>query len=167
MSENVGDRFDRLPETAPERTVDGRPTRTEVLAWWEDRFEIPNSTFDGYTFWEKGSGKIWALHHDLEEPVRIEALGMPVLRTRQEHWKPTTDAAQRFGSAATKNVISLQHDRAVSFLAGEDQAIEWEGDWGYLIAAHDIAGRREPIGVGLYTYGELTSMVPKGRRRQF
>ncbi|MFB6268047.1 MAG: hypothetical protein ABEI31_10340 [Halodesulfurarchaeum sp.] len=167
MSENVGDRFDRLPETAAERTVEGRPTRTAVLEWWEQRFEIAQSTFDGYTFWEKGSGKIWALHHDLEGPVRIEALGMPVLRTRQEHWKPTTDAAQRFGSKATKNVIRLQDDEARSFLAGEDQVIEWDGDWGYLIAAHDIAGRPEPIGVGLYTYGELKSMMPKGRRRQF
>jgi NOL1/NOP2/fmu family ribosome biogenesis protein len=92
---------------------------------------------------------------------------MPVLRTRQEFWKPTTDAAQRFGLRAKKNVIELDPAAAERFIAGEDQEIEWDGDWGYLIAGHEIAGAREPIGVGLYTYGELKSMVPKGRRREF
>jgi len=51
-------------------------------------------------------------------------------------------------------------------MAGDDQDIEWDGDWGYLIVTHDLAGEPEPVGVGLYTYGELRSMVPKGRRRE-
>ncbi|MEF8781374.1 MAG: hypothetical protein V5A46_11925, partial [Haloferacaceae archaeon] len=97
-------------------------------------------------------------------PIEIEGLRRAFLRTRQEHWKPTTNAVQRFGGGATKNVIRVDGERATRFLAGADQEIEWDGDWGYLIVVHEYAGEREPIGVGLYLYGELRSVVPKGRQ---
>jgi NOL1/NOP2/fmu family ribosome biogenesis protein len=164
---NDSTRFDRLPATAGDRTVEGRATRREVLEWWEGRFGIPPAAFEDFTFWEKGAGKVWILAGDAADPIEIEALGMTFLRTRQEHWKPTTEAVQRFGELATENVVDLDDEAARRFLAGEDQEIEWGGDWGYLVAAHDVAGERAPIGVGLFTYGELKSMVPKGRRREF
>jgi len=162
---NDGQRFDRLPATDDEREVAGRATRREVLDWWEERFAIPPETFEGFTFWEKGKGKIWAFHGEVVDPIRIEGLGMTFLRTRQEHWKPTTEAAQRFGRAASKNVLELDREEAEAFAAGVDQDLDWDGDWGYLIAAHDLAGGLEPLGVGLYLHGELRSVVPKGRQR--
>ncbi|MFW6003656.1 MAG: DUF7122 family protein [Halanaeroarchaeum sp.] len=165
--ENRSDRFERLPATESDRSVPGRPTRTAVLEWWDERFAIGPETFADFTFWEKGAGRVWALHHELAGPVQVEALGLPVLRTRQEYWKPTTDAVQRFGRTAAKNVIELDEREAGRFVAGEDQDVDWEGDWGYLVAAHEVAGELEPIGVGLFTYGTLQSMVPKGRRREF
>jgi len=166
MSQNDGSRFDRLPDTAADREVEGRATRAEVLSFFEERFGVPPETFTGYTFWEKGAGKVWALHGEVPTPARVEALGMVVLRTRQEHWKPTTDAAQRFGGLATRNVLELAEPAARRFLAGEDQDVAWDGDWGYLVVAHDLAGAPEPIGVGLYLHGELRSTVPKGRQRE-
>jgi len=166
-ADNRSDAFERLPETAAERAVDGRVTRREVVDYWTDRFGLPAATFADVTFWEKGAGRIWALSEDLEGPIPIEALGLPILRTRQEFWKPTTDAARRFGTVATENVIHLDEPAARAFLAGEDQELPWDGDWGYLIVAHDIAGSPEPIGVGRYTYGSLQSMLPKGQRRSF
>lgn len=165
--ENRSDRFERLPATEADRNVPERPTRAAVLEWWDDRFAMEPDSFADFTFWEKGAGRVWALHHELAGPVRIEALGLPILRTRQEFWKPTTEAVQRFGAEATRNVIELDTTAAERFVAGEDQDVQWEGDWGYLIAAHEIAGGVEPIGVGLFTYGTLQSMVPKGRRREF
>ncbi len=165
LEENVGQRFDRLPATTAERTVEGRVSRAEVLEYFEDRFGIPPATFDDHTFWEKGAGKIWIYAGESPSPVELEALGMTCLRTRQEHWKPTTDFVQRFGRHATDCVIDLTREQARRFVAGEDQDLEWDGDWGYLIAAHRIAGEREPLGVGLYLHGELRSLVPKGRRR--
>ncbi|WP_227376564.1 DUF7122 family protein [Haladaptatus halobius] len=162
---NDGQRFDRLPATADERQVSGRATRREVLDWWDERFGIPPETFDDYSFWEKGKGKIWVLRGDLGSPVRIEALGMTFLRTRQKHWKPTTNAAQRFGRLATKNVAELDREQARRFARGEDQELDWDGDWGYLVAAHELAGEREPLGVGLFLHGELQSLVPQGRQR--
>lgn len=161
---NDGHRFDRLPATAAEREVPGRATREEVLDWWEARFGVPPEAFDGHTFWEKGKGKIWAFSGVVPDGISVEGLGMRILRTRQEHWKPATNAVQRFGRRATRNVIDLDPERASRFAAGEDQEVEWDGDWGYLIAAHRIAGEREPIGVGLYLHGELRSTMPKGRQ---
>ncbi|WP_247728940.1 DUF7122 family protein [Halovivax limisalsi] len=165
LDANEGERFDRLPETPADRTVEGRVSREELLEYFADRFAIPPETFDAYTFWEKGAGKIWIYSGEAPDPIEIEALGMTCLRTRQEHWKPTTDFVQRFGHRASECVIDLDESAAARFVAGEDQELEWDGDWGYLIAAHEVAGERAPLGIGLYVYGELRSLVPKGRRR--
>ncbi len=164
-AENVGDRFDRLPASPEARRVDGRAARSAVLGYLDDRFGIPPETFAGHTFWEKGAGKVWVVHGDYPSPIEVEGLGMTCLRTRQEFWKPTTDFAQRFGDRATRNVVVLGDDAAARFMTGETQAVAWDGDWGYLIAARETAGEPAPLGVGRYTYGELQSMVPKGRRR--
>ncbi|WP_435335064.1 DUF7122 family protein [Haloarchaeobius sp. TZWWS8] len=165
MSGNDGQQFDRLPETDAEQEVDGRATREAVVGWWEDRFGVPPETFADHTFYEKGKGKIWAFAGDVPDSISVEGVGMTFLRTRQEHWKPTTDAVQRFGRHATKNVVELDEDEARKFAAGEDQELDYDGDWGYVIAAHELAGEREPLGVGLFLYGELRSVVPKGRQR--
>ena len=165
MRENASHRFERLPATAADRRVEGRPSREAVLDFWEARYGVPRDVFDDYSFWEKGAGKVWVSPSEVPDGLAVESLGLTFLRTRQEHWKPTTNAVQRFGRHATRNVIALDPATARRFVAGEDQDLDWDGDWGYLIAAHDLAGEREPIGVGLYLHGELRSTVPKGRRR--
>ncbi|WP_277552526.1 DUF7122 family protein [Halobaculum limi] len=164
---NDGSQFDRLPATDEERESPGRPTRQEVIDWWDERFGIPPETFEHHTFWEKGKGKLWAFAGDLPSPQEREGVGMTFLRVRQEHWKPTTTAVRKWGHLAEKNVINLSGGQATAFAAGHDQDLaEWDGDWGYLIAAHDLAGERVPIGVGLYLYDELRSVVPKGYREE-
>lgn len=163
---NSGQQFDRLPATSEEREVEGRATREEVLEWWDERFEVSAETFESHTFWEKGAGKIWVFRGDVPSPTEVEGLGMKFLRTRQEHWKPTTNAVQRFGRKAERNVIELDSEAAMNFVRGEDQTLDWDGDWGYLITSHELASEREPLGVGLYLHGELRSVVPKGRRRE-
>ena len=163
---NDSTKFTRLPATASDREEPDRATREAVLEFWSDRFGVPPATFDDYTFWERGKGKLWVYRGDPPSPVDVEALGMTFLRTRQEHWKPTLEAVQRFGEHATECVIHLSEGEAEAFVAGYDQELDWDGDWGYLVVTHDLAGRREPVGVGLYVYGELRSQVPKGRRRE-
>jgi len=165
LQENVGQQFGRLPATPADRDVEGRASRKEVLDFFEERFGIDPSVFEPYTFWEKGKGKIWIFADDVPTPIRIEGLGMTVLRTRQEHWKPTHSAVQRFGHHATKNVVDLSAEEAAQFAQGNDQELPaWDGDWGYLIATHELAGDRVPVGVGLYLYDELRSTVPKGNQ---
>ncbi|QZA89003.1 hypothetical protein K0C01_02225 [Salinarchaeum sp. IM2453] len=167
MTEHDGQRFDRLPATDADRTDPDRPTREEVLEWWEDRFDIDQSVFADFSFWERGRGKIWITRGDAPDPIAIEGLGMTFLRTRSEYWKPTTDAVQRFGHLASKNVITLSAGEAAAFISGYDQNLDWDGDWGYLIAAIEIDDERVLLGVGLYVHGELQSMISKGRRRDF
>ena len=178
MSENQPHRLDRLPATSAERTVPDRASREGVVEFWAERYGVDPAVWDGYTFWEKGADKVWAFAGDLPSPVEVEALGMTFLRTGGEHWKPTTDAVQRFGRHATADdtVVDLSRERAARFLAGEDQALDWDGDWGYLVVRHEYGNEREarvptgdraePIGVGLFLHGELRSQVPKGRRRE-
>ncbi len=161
---NDGQQFDRLAATADDRTVAGRATREQVVTFFADRYGIERATFATQSFWEKGNGKLWTTHSEHPTPIDVEAVGMTLLHTRQEHWKPTTDAVQRFGGDASRNVIELSDGEAAAFAAGHDQTLAWDGDWGYLIAAHEVAGEREPIGVGLFVYGELRSLIPKGRR---
>ncbi len=164
---NVGTRYDRLPADASARSVPERPTRAEVLAFFEERYGIDQGIFENYTFWEKGTGKIWAFAGDVPGPVNVEALGIHLLRTNQHHWKPTTDAMQRFGHAATHNVVDLGPSDAARFWAGETQEIGRERLRGYVIVRRRMADQWEPLGVGLAVEGELRSQVPKGRRRDF
>jgi len=164
---NESHRFDRLPATADDQRVEGRVTRHAVLDWWDERFGVGPDAFEEYTFWERGAGKVWAFAGGAESPVEIEGLGMTFLRTRREHWKPTLEAVQRFGDHASRNVVDLTREEAATFFAGEDQEFDWDGDWGYLVVTHELAGETQPLGVALYVHGELRSQVPKGRRRDF
>ena len=165
LENNIGQQFDRLPATPDDRTVSGRASRKEIVDWWVEQYDANPKIFDPFTFWEKGAGKIWIFADDTSSPIEVEGLGMTVMRTRQRHWKPTMSAAQRFAQHANKNVIELSGEEAVRFAQGENIQYEaWDGDWGYLIVAHELAGSLAPIGVGLYLYGELRSTVPKGRR---
>lgn len=161
MSEETT-RFDRVP---PEGDVADTPSRASILAYWDERFGIDPVTFVDHTFWERGRGKIWVFWGNVPDPADLEGLGMTCLRTTGRDWKPSTNAIQRFGAAASRNVIELDRAAATHFVAGEDQVIPWDGDWGYLIAATSIASMQVPLGVGQYIDGELRSMVPKGRRR--
>lgn len=158
------DRFDRLPADGGDGPHGSEPTRESVIKYWEDRFDVDREGFEDHTFWEKGAGSVWTVTEDAPDPIAVESLGLRLLRTGGEHWKPTTNAVQRFGDTATRNVIELDRDQAAWFVAGETISIDWDGDWGFLIASTDIGGTAAVLGVGLYTYGELASNVPKSRR---
>ncbi len=166
MSEtNEGHRFDRLPATSATREVTGRATREEVLDHLETRYGIDPRMFGAYTFWEKGAGKVWALRGMVESPIAVEALGIHLLRTRQRHWKLTTDGAQLIGRWATRNVLVVPPEIAARFWAGEKATIDATVNDGYVIVAQELVSGPEPLGVGTYLDGTLQSMVPKGRRR--
>lgn len=158
------DRYDRLPADGGDGPDGDEPTRASVLEYFEDRFGLDRSTFEAHTFWEKGAESVWVVRGREPDPIDVEALGLRLLRTGGRHWKPTTDGVQRFGTTATRNVLELDHESARRFVRGEDQAIEWEGDWGYLIVTTALAGRSTPLGVGLFIDGELRSQIPKSHQ---
>lgn len=155
-------RFDRVPPTEGDSVTPGRDA---ILAWWDERFAVHPTTFEHHTFWERGLGNIWCVWGDFPDPVDVEGLGIVCLRTRGHDWKPTTNAAQRFGNTASRNVIVLSSAQATRFVAGEDQSVDWDGDRGYLLVGTRVAGERAILGVGQYIDGTLRSVVPKGRRR--
>ena len=158
------DRYDRLPGAGGDGVDGDEPSRASVLTYFEERFDIDPATFEDHTFWEKGAGSVWAVAGDAPNPIEVEALGLRLLRTGGRHWKPTTDGVQRFGADADRNVLELPRGRAARFVAGEDQDLDWDGDWGYLVVATDLGGVPAPLGVGLYLDGTLRSQIPKARR---
>ena len=162
MTDDRTERFDRLPARAGD---DRMPSRAGILDWWDARFGVDPEVFAAHTFWERGEGNIWVFYGDVPDPARVDGLGMVCVRTSGHDWKPTTNAAQRFGHHATKNVIELIDEEIDRFVAGESQHIDWSGDRGYALASATIGGERAILGVGQYIEGELRSMVPKGRRR--
>ena len=161
-----GSRFDRLPESKTDRERADRPTRAAVTTFFDDRYGIDPDVFAPYSFWERGAGKIWAFRGDHSTPLAVEAAGIHVLRTNQRSWKLTTDGSQLLGRHAERNVLTVSDATARRFWRGEDQAVDWPGEDGYLIVARRMAGSRVPLGVGLYIDGMLRSMVPKGRQRE-
>ena len=139
-------------------------TRSELLEFWHDRFEIPPKIFKEYTFWEKGHGKIWAFKGNLSKSTQIEALGLRFTTTNQKNWKPTTNAVQKFGHHAHKNVLSLPLAQVLQFVQGVPLHMDWDGTSGYVIVRGNLSDHDIQIGVGLYSNGILHSQIPKSRQ---
>ncbi|MFP4591617.1 MAG: hypothetical protein ACLFMX_07360 [Halobacteriales archaeon] len=156
-------RFDRVPHAADGTDT---PSRRRILAWWADTFGVEPGTFDPYTFWERGGGKIWVAAAPVPDPVAVEGLGLFCLRTRGHDWKPTTNAAQRFGQHATRRVLDVDREAARRFVAGSEQAVDWDGPRGYVFVRAPIADGSAVLGVGQHLDGRLVSTVPTARRRE-
>ena len=156
--------FNLLPFDTSHEQNQSTITRMELLEFWNDRFGIPPEIFKEYTFWEKGSGKIWAFKGNLPQKTEIEALGIRFTTTNQKNWKPTTNAAQKFGHHATKNVLSLPLDQILKFVQRDSLYLDWIGEPGYVIVRGNLSNHTMQIGVGLYSNGILHSQIPKSRQ---
>ncbi len=138
--------------------------RRQVIAWWSERFGVPEEVFEPYDFYLKGKGTIWAVRRFERLPtgLRLEALGMVIMRKGKLGWKPTTNAIQVFGRYARKNVVDLDERQMRAFVAGEAIKGPFEGlEEGYVVVRY----KGRPLGCGLYRGGVLRSQVPKVRRR--
>ena len=139
-------------------------TRSELLEFWHDRFEIPPKIFKEYTFWEKGHGKIWAFKGNLSKSIQVEALGIRFTTTNQKSWKPTTNSVQVFGHHARKNILLLSFDQVLQFVQGMPLDVDLDSTSGYVIVRGNLSGHDIQIGVGLYSNGILHSQIPKSRQ---
>ncbi|MDY6764094.1 MAG: hypothetical protein SV377_00130 [Halobacteria archaeon] len=136
-------------------------TRDEVVGFWEEKFGVDPDVFESYDFYKKGKRRVWITSSEFPDGYEYEAMGLPFLRVRQEHPKPTTNALQLFGEHATKNIIELNAEDARDFVSGETVEKEFDvEDLGYVIVEYD----GEVLGCGLYFPGELRSQIPKGRQ---
>lgn len=149
--------------------------REPVLSFWEEEFGVPPSAFDRQRFLQKGASKVWVVDDvapwqeadapgavTLGEGPEPETVGMPLLRVGGEHWKPTTDALQRYERHVSQNVVELDAAQARAFVAGETVEAEYPElpSLGYVAVRYDGA----MLGCGLYFPGELRSQIPTGRR---
>lgn len=157
-----------------------RIDRDRATSYWVSRFGVPEETFDNYVFYMKGKRKAWAVPREVVETLEgdgdaegkqfdsldYETVGLPFVRLSGEFPKPTTDALQRFGGAATRNTVSLDDRDTRSFVDGEDVEGRFDAERGYVVVQHSDTGA--VLGCGLYLDDEdnetLRSLVPKGRR---
>ncbi|NKB89212.1 MAG: hypothetical protein GKS06_13425 [Acidobacteria bacterium] len=135
-------------------------------SWWAEQYGTPTELFDDYSFWQRGKYTIWVAAADIQPGAvsPVDGIGIPLLRTGRDVWKPTSVAVIHFGRDVARNVVDLEADEASRFLGRE--AIEFENDAravlphrGYVIARY----LGVPIGCGLWRRGGLASSVPKGR----
>jgi len=163
----------RVLEGADELSVMERVDRDRAVSYWHDRFGVPDGAFDGYVFYMQGKRKIWAVPRRTVEALEgdggetldsldYETVGLPFVRVGGEYPKPTTDALQRFGDAATRNVVGFDDGETEAFVSGDDVEGERGCDRGYVVARHGPSGA--VLGCGLYIDGVTRSMVPKARR---
>lgn len=136
------------------------PQRTEVLDYFDTRFGIPLSTFAAYRLLERS--KVYVLlrdspHLDTLGGLKVQNVGLPVLRKIRRHLKPTTAVLQCFGAHATRHRIELATPQIAQLL--REYKLQLHTDWepGYVVLCH----AREVVGCGVYTPGWLHSQIPQ------
>ena len=132
-----------------------------VPRWCKNHFEIKQSTFDGYRFWQRRNGKgIWITPKSFKcvAHQNVAALGMLVMRKPPPKGKPTTVFLQRFGQQASRNVYVLSESEALRFLTRETLTITPHDDArGYAL----VRTEDRIIGCGRVTGNQLCSEIPK------
>lgn len=133
-----------------------------VMDMWRSRFGGPEEIFEGYRFYRKANS-VWVISEADLPDFSYEALGLRMISLKDRPWKPTTCALQIFGKYATKNIVHLDEEQAMTFLTGKSQALVngcESCEPGYVVVFYS----GEVLGCGLYSRGTLASQLPKERR---
>jgi NOL1/NOP2/fmu family ribosome biogenesis protein len=141
--------------------------RREILGYFSGRFGIPEKAFDGFCFL-KGERKIWVVrdHPELErilKQLKVESAGIPLLRTKNSMWKPTTAGLQFFGHHATRNVFDLGPGDLPAFLQGDPREAPPFIEPGFVI----VRWKEKVLGCAVCGKGKLRSQIPHKRREPF
>ncbi len=89
--------------------------------------------------------------------LRVESVGVPLLRWVKKRLKPTSAALQVLGIYATKNVVSLEPMQLEELVEKKEIKGEFPASPGYVI----IYTETVVIGCGLYLPGRLVSQFPR------
>jgi hypothetical protein len=130
-----------------------------VLGYFETRFGIPLSTFDTFHLLERRKTYIIltrAAPITAFVALKVQNVGLPVLRKMPRHLKPTTAALQRFGALAQAHVLSLSPQQTVDLLRHRELAFQSDLTPGYVV----LQCEENILGCGLYTPGRLRSQIP-------
>lgn len=88
-----------------------------------ERFGIPPQIFEGLQLVAHGRHHVAIRANRWQTPTlplgSVDALGLLFLRTQMAQPKLTTSAAQRFASAATRNIVLLERPRALRYVQRE------------------------------------------------
>jgi NOL1/NOP2/fmu family ribosome biogenesis protein len=145
-----------------------RLDREPYVEYWRDRFGLPAETFSGLGFYQRGRSTVWAgaARIDALQGVQVDALGIPLLRLGGRFWKPTSIAIITFGSAATRNVVDLDENEMIRFLAGEENHVDESDPRSGHLGPGFVVARFRGVALGCAEWhgGTLFSRLPKGKR---
>ncbi len=135
--------------------------RQKVLSYLEERFGIPQDTFENY-FMLKGVSNYWLFPETELLPklqfFQIQTVGLLFLRKVSKYLKPTSVFLQRFGYLATKNIITLTQEELGILKEKGKFFKELPIEPGYVI----LKDKNWILGCGLYVNGKLIShLEPK------
>lgn len=134
--------------------------RNYLLGFLRDRFGIPQSAFANHHLFRRGP-TVWLLSKDdrLENltSLRVESVGLPLLRWKRTHLKPTTAALQLFGPQADRNTVNLARKQLKELVVNKEIKVQFSISPGYVI----IVTETITIGCGLYVPGRLISQFPR------
>jgi NOL1/NOP2/fmu family ribosome biogenesis protein len=131
-----------------------------VLGFLQQRFGISQTVFDDYHLFKRGA-TIWifSMNKRLSEfaSLRVESVGLPLLRSMNTRPKPTSASLQLFGSHANKNIATLGPQQLQKLAEIGEIRCEFPASPGYVIVV--VTGA--VIGCGLYVPGRLISQFPR------
>lgn len=136
------------------------PLREEVLAYYEARFGVQRSAFDGFLFHET-SGEIWGTTG--APPASIAARrpsGLRVLRRTPTGLKPTSAFLTHLGPRVTAARVVLSSPEMEALLLGRRLEVEEPEGYVALCLGADV------VGCGRVGDGRLQAVIPTGRRRE-
>lgn len=135
--------------------------REQIFEYWGGRFGVPSRALAELRFLVRGRN-VWAVT-DLEGlddalgSLKVEAAGVPFLRSQRHMWKPTTAALLFLDAAVTKNVVDLTEEQLQPFLRGEMLLGPFVVDGGYVAIRYE----EKMLGCALYGKAGLKSQLPR------
>lgn len=135
--------------------------REQIFEYWGGRFGVSSRALAELRFLVRGRN-VWAVT-DLEGlddalgSLKVEAAGVPFLRSQRHMWKPTTAALLFLDAAVTKNVVDLTEEQLQPFLRGEMLLGPFVVDGGYVAIRYE----EKMLGCALYGKAGLKSQLPR------
>lgn len=135
--------------------------REQIFEYWGGRFGVSSRALAKLRFLVRGRN-VWAVT-DLEGlddalgSLKVEAAGVPFLRSQRHMWKPTTAALLFLDAAVTKNVVDLTEEQLQPFLRGEMLLGPFVVDGGYVAIRYE----EKMLGCALYGKAGLKSQLPR------
>jgi NOL1/NOP2/fmu family ribosome biogenesis protein len=139
--------------------------RRYLFSYMEQRFGIPETTFDDYLLFKKQ--KSWWLLKKSPHLLRccrikVSRVGLRAFQKIGQFVKPATWMIQVFGGKATKSRFDLNEDKLQGLLAGEAIPAHKGLENGYVI----LCLKGHVLGLGLCIDGKIRSQIPRNQLRR-
>ncbi|MBU0591769.1 hypothetical protein KKF81_06825 [Candidatus Micrarchaeota archaeon] len=134
--------------------------KQNILDYFEGRFGINKSYFEGFGFYLASKGRVFLGPTSIGN-LKFVSVGLLVVRISRVI-KPTTNILQIFGKYANQNIIMLTKKQAEDYVFGMDLKIDDYASVtdGYVILKY----ANSSLGCGFLKNNVVKNMLPKAKR---